>query len=387
MKILLVSWSILPYKGGSSIIVENLARNFGKDELYVFGSRRMQMEDLPARPQNGPEFQYFLSEMSLNGRGQRFFEWFGKARFSGLVKTLTKIIREKKIDYVIGVYPNAPYCRAACLAAKKEGVRFSSYFHNTYVENVAIKNPDAPKIQEEIFKASEYVFVMSKGMEKFYEEKYGLGKFVPLVHTFNEYPDQSIKTGIPGAGKKQYKLVAIGNFNESNLDATRRLVNAIKDNDKYSLSLFTHVPPLLLRNRGVDTNAIIYEGYINPDDVHKRLQEYDIFVLTHGFAGGYGEVEYKTIFPTRTIPFLLAGKPIFAHSPSFSFLNDFLKENGCAEIVETQSEADIIQGLDKIADDEAYQNQLISAGEKTAELFYGPKVVEFLKETLQLSKV
>ena len=38
MKILLVSWSILPYAGGSSIIVENLAKNFRKEELIVLGS-------------------------------------------------------------------------------------------------------------------------------------------------------------------------------------------------------------------------------------------------------------------------------------------------------------------------------------------------------------
>ena len=37
MKILMVSWSILPRAGGSSVIVESLAQNFKRDELIVLG--------------------------------------------------------------------------------------------------------------------------------------------------------------------------------------------------------------------------------------------------------------------------------------------------------------------------------------------------------------
>ena len=222
---------------------------------------------------------------------------------------------------------------------------------------------------------------MSKGMQLFYSEKYAKyrDKFIPLVHTFNEFPGQAQFTGIPGYGKAHYKLVAIGNFNESNIEATKRIVNVLGKDDRFSLSFYTHVPTLLLHKRGINTGLIEHKGFVTPDQVFNVLQDYDICVLTHGFTGGYGEVEYKTIFPTRTIPLLLSGKPIIVHSPPGAFLTDFIKEHQCAELVDEASEPAIVNGLEKIINDESYQQQLVTNARKTAEIFYGPNVIKYLK--------
>jgi len=387
MKILLVSWSILPSKGGSSIIVENLARNFKKDELVILGGKKLFQNTTNKRKLEGPSFFYFFSEIDVMGRGLRFFEWFKQLRFKTLVRYIKTIILELKIDYVVGVYPDAIYCHAACIAAKELGLPFSAYFHNTYVENLAISNNKAIPIQQEIFEYAQYVFVMSDGMKNFYEKHYEYNKFVSLVHTFNAYPNVKKLTGIPGVDKSTYKLVAIGNFNESNIEATRRFIDAIKQNTKYSLSIYTHVPKILLKQRGIDIEAIDYKGFVSPDQVHEVLQEYDICVLTHGFTGGYGEVEYQTIFPTRTIPLLLSGKPIIAHSPVGSFLNDFIHKNRCADLVDRPDKNAILASLEKISSDVNYQEQLVAASKKTAELFYGPKVVKEWKAILAQNNV
>lgn len=382
MKILLVSWSILPQSGGTSVIVENLAKNFSKDEMVVLGSKTMFQNNDIKRGAAQSEFRYFFTEMYLFGRGYRYFTWFRKWRYQPLVRHIEQVIQTEKIDHVIGVYPNPFYCLAACQAAKNLGVPFSSYFHNTYVENVAITDPKAESIQAEIFDYSKHIFVMSKGMERFYARKYQLDKFIPLVHTFDQFPDESKLTGIPKGEKEHYKLVAIGNFNESNLDASKRLLSAIKNNPKFSLSVYTHVPKLLLQQRGLDTSLFEHKGSVAPEQIHEELQKYDICVLTHGFTGGYGEVEYKTIFPTRTIPFLLSGKPIFAHSPKGSFLNDFIKENNCAELVDVTDESEIIKKLEQLCFDESRQKELVASAKKTSQMFYGKNVAHFLKEKL-----
>lgn len=382
MKILLVSWSILPQSGGTSVIVENLAKNFSKDEMIVLGAKTMFQKNDVQRNAQQSQFRYFFSEMYLFGRGYRYFIWFRKWRFQPLVRHIKKLIVEEGIDHVIGVYPNPFYCLAACQAAKALNIPFSSYFHNTYTENVAITDPKATEIQAEIFDYSSNIFVMSKGMQRYYEKKYRLDKFIPLVHTFATYPDKNKLTGIPKTGKKHYKLVAIGNFNESNLDATKRLLNAIKDNPKYSLSVYTHVPKMLLQQRGLDTSLFEHKGSVAPEEIQAALQDYDICVLTHGFTGGYGEVEYQTIFPTRTIPFLLSGKPIFAHSPQGSFLNDFIEENKCAALVEEANEETIVKALDNLCANTDLQQSLVDAAQKTSNQFYGVNVADFLKEKL-----
>lgn len=382
MKILLVSWSILPQSGGTSVIVENLAKNFSKDEMIVLGAKTMFQKNDVHRNTDQAEFRYFFSEMYLFGRGYRYFIWFRKWRYRPLVNYIKKTIIEEKIDHVIGVYPNPFYCLAACQAAKDLNIPYSSYFHNTYTDNIAIVAPEAEAIQAEIFDYSTHIFVMSKGMERFYQQKYQLNKFIPLVHTFEKYPDKNKLTGIPKAYKKHYKLVAIGNFNESNLDATKRFLTAIKDDERFSLSVYTHVPKILLQKRGLDTSLFDYKGSVKPEEIHSILQDYDICVLTHGFTGGYGEIEYQTIFPTRTIPFLLSGKPILAHSPKGSFLNDFIHENKCAALVDEANEQAIINTLEHLCSNESYQAKLVAAAQKTSEQFYGPNVAKFLKQTL-----
>lgn len=350
--------------------------------MIVLGATEFfQNNDLGRNP-NQPEFRYFFSEITFFGRGNRFFNWFRKLRFGALVRKIEKIIKTEKITHVVGVYPNEEYCLAASRAARNAGVSFSSYFHNTYVENVAITDPKAGEIQSEIFESSDHVFVMSNGMKRFYEKKYQLKKFIPLVHTFDEYPVANSLTGIPGKGKKEYKLVAIGNFNESNLDATRRLLRAIKNEPKFSFHVYTHVPELLLRQRGLDTSQINHHGSVSPEQIHEELQKYDLCVLTHGFTGGYGEVEYQTIFPTRTIPFLLSGKPIFAHSPKGSFLNDFIKDNQCAVLADEENENDILKKLNQLCDDENRQEELVAFAKKASDQFYGRNVAEELKQRL-----
>lgn len=374
MRILLVSQSVLPYKGGSSVIVENLAKNFSEEELIVLGAR-----GLVHKRQNKSKFHYFFSELSIFGRGARFFNWFRRLRFEPLKRKIKALVKNEKIDYILAVFPNSFYCLAACQVAHEMGIDFSSYFHNTYVENTANQEKNAIAIQQEIFEASEFVFVMSKGMQKYYEEKYQQANFVPLVHTYHSLPDLDTSEW---KEKRMYKLVAIGNFNESNIDATKRFIEAISSDDRFDLSLYTHVPKVLLQQRGIDTSAVDYKGFIDPEYVQEALAQYDICVLTHGFTGGYGEIEYRTIFPTRTIPFLLSGKPIIAHSPPKSFLSEFIKEHECAALVEEPEKLKIIETLEKIIDNQNFRNHIIEGAKNTREMFYGPKVAEFLKKQL-----
>ncbi|MFK8006494.1 MAG: glycosyltransferase family 4 protein [Saprospiraceae bacterium] len=380
MKILLVSWSILPRSGGSSVVIENLAKNFQADEMIVLGGRNFFTKKVN-RPIGSAEFRYFFSELDFFGRGARFFNWFRKWRKGALIEKIKTIILQDKITHVIGVFPNEYYCHAACLAAQEMKISFSSYFHNTYFDNTAITDPNAKLIQTEIFKKSENIFVMSKGMQRFYEKKYQLNKFIPLVHTFNDFPKINNPESLP-LKKEHYKLVAIGNFNESNMEATIRFVEAIKDNPKFTLSLYTPVPPMFLRKRGLDLTSVDYKGYVKSHELQTTLQTYDMMILTHGFEGKYGEIEYQTIFPTRIIQFLLAGKPIFVHSPKGSFLNEFVEANQCAALVDVPNKKMIVAGLESIANDLEYQKELVRASRKTVRQFHSPHVVQTMKENL-----
>ncbi|MCB0641118.1 MAG: glycosyltransferase, partial [Phaeodactylibacter sp.] len=339
MKILFVSFSILPNRGAAAHVTESLANNFTKEEMAVVGEQLM-FEGRIKRSGNIPNYYYLRSNISYRGKGKRFFLALRWMLFPIVLWRMNRILKKENCDYVLGTFPDNYYLYAAYLVAKRNKVGFSSYFHNTYLENRpagTIHHRFAKRVQDQVFDYSDYIFVMSEGMQGYYEERYpGIRKFVPLIHTFEEYPERTKPVDFD-TQKEKYDLVLMGNFNESNVEATSRLVDALKGNPRVNIKMFTHVEKPLLRMRGIDADAIDYRGYVAEEDFYKELMDNDICVLTHGFTGGYSEAEYKTIFPTRTIPFLISGLPILAHSPSHAFLTRFLKKYDCAEVVDEAS--------------------------------------------------
>lgn len=382
-KVLVVSSSLFPKRSGSAIVMENLLCHFTCDEAAVVGElpplgRRLR------RKQNTPERHYFRSRFTMFGRGARFFTPLRWRLLPLLVNRLCKIARQQGCDSILGVYPEEMYCLASCLAAERLDLPFYPYFHNTYADNQAIRSKRKHERQERILRQAQCVFVMSEGMREHFVDSIGdahPGKeIVSLVHTFNEYPSEA---GEYHLRTDRTRVALYGNFNESNLDATRRFCQAALGVSNVELTMHTDVPTILLRQRGLPMDRIRKKaplGDLSMQELMNRLRDYDVLALTHGFEGGLGDVEYRTIFPTRTIPMLLAGRPLFVHSPPQSFLTEFAIKNriGCVSTttatnrVQTQFEEFITSGA-------AIQESIRSA-RKAGDQFFGPDVATKLKK-------
>lgn len=382
LRLLVVSSCVFPQRGGSAVIMENLARQFDHCEMTVIGELGLLRKPYRSRPDGGPEFHYFRSGLSLFGRGARFFS---KIRWQGLpllVRSICKLAKQQNSTHIMGVYPDELYCYAAYQAAIKLDLPFSTYFHNTYLDNAAINRTRASRIQHLLFERSCCVFVMSDGMKSFFDSEYTLKKCVPLVHTFEKFPAFRPAAECHASPEGKTRLVLFGNFNESNIEATTRFIAAVQDDSSYEISLYTHVPTMLLQKRGIPVGRIRRMGYVPESKLIDELQQYDVLVLTHGFKGGYGEIEYRTIFPTRTIPMLLAQKPIFLHSPPHAFLTSFFHRYGCGAIVDEASPAKICEALQQIRTQEPYRDRIVANAQNAAKQFHGPKVAETLRTHL-----
>lgn len=385
MKILFVSFGILPNRGAAAFVTESLCNNFTPEEMAVVGEQIL-FEGRIERPEGAPNYYYLRTNFSWRGKGKRFFVPLRWMLFPYLLWKMNRIVRRERCDYVIGTFPDNYYLYGAYLVAKRNGLGFSSYFHNTYLENRPTHTYAfrfASRIQPKIFDYSDYIFVMSEGMQGYYEERYPelQGKFVPLIHTFEEWPEAPERDF--AEKKERYDLLLMGNFNNSNVEATARFVEALKGEGRYNIKMFTHVLKPQLKMRGIDADAIDYRGFVKQEDFYKELMDNDVCVLTHGFTGGYSQAEYETIFPTRTIPFLISGRPIFAHSPKNSFLTKFLKKYDCAEVVDEPSPEEVRRCMRALIDDPERRRQLVENARRVAERFYGPNVARFLKDQLE----
>ena len=381
MKILLVSHGILPIKGGASVVTESLAANFSKEEMAVVGNKGLLGKTIE-RLGDVPNFYYINGELNLGGRGRRFFKFFMWFLLPWVVWRMAQVLKKERCNYILGTYPTIHFLVAACLVAKWTRTGFSCYLHNTYLENrtTGISGWFASKVQPWLFEASDFIFVMSEGMAGYYRKQYKSGKFVPILHTFNEFPPEKAAAFDPQ--KEVFQVALIGNFNQSNIDATGRLIRALKNDPRFNLRFYTPVPKVLLKNRGLDVSAIDYQGYVPDEEFQAAIQSNDIVFLTHGFTGGLTEIEYQTIFPTRTIPLLLSGSPLVAHSPPGAFITNFLKKHDCALVIDEASEERIAEAMHQLIEDPNLVDKLIRNAKKTVRMFHGKEVARNLKEQL-----
>ncbi len=383
-KVLYVSRYFEPNKGGSVSINENLTNHFSSDELCVLTSKSPFSIFNSNKSKSEHKRYYTIGEFNIKGKGDRFFVQLLYLFYPFVLLHMLYVIRKEKINIVVATFPDIFLCRIAYLLAKWCNIPFYTYFHNTYLENRprGSMNYFAKKWQPKLFSASKKIFVMSEGMSTYYDEKYGDLNFIPLPHSHSYSFDENFLK--PISNKQEIRIVMIGNFNHSNIDATKRCINTFSKINGVNISfdLYTHVPEILLRNRGVDTKLINIKGYINEDELVDVLQKYDIALLTHGFEGGYSEVEYKTIFPTRTIPLLASGIPIFLHSPKNSFLTSFVENHGCAYVNSSCDKVKLEKDFIEFISNQEKQLQLIKGAYNTLKVFDGKKIAETLKSEL-----
>jgi glycosyltransferase involved in cell wall biosynthesis len=376
-KVLLVSWGLSPWRAGSAVVVENLAAQFRADEMVLAGQRPVDWKPSLSRP-TGPRTYHISREWTWPRRGRRFVHWVRWLLLPVVVWRLVRVIRRERCDTVLAVFPNEFYLLAAYLAAKATKTRFLPYYHNTYLENRrGLARWFATWLQARTFLA-DTVFVMSAGMRDFYEQRYPGTRFVPLVHAFNE----EVHEAPPATLHSPLRLVYLGHLNESNLDASLRFAELIRSRPECTLTIYSASPTWYLEKVGVAGPRIRFAG-VSGDRITTELQDYDIFLLPHGFHGPLSDVEYATIFPTRTIPYLLAGRPILAHSPKDAFLTKWLREHQCAEIVDEPSVEKLSNALDRLVSNRFRREELVRNGYRAVRQFHAPIVVQILRDVIQ----
>ena len=149
-------------------------------------------------------------------------------------------------------------------------------------------------------------------------------------------------------------------------------------NPSYELHIYSGNPDYV-ESLGIKGANVFSHAFLPVDEFTARLQNYDIMLLPHGIDGLRSEFEFKTIFPTRTIPLLSSGKPILAHSPKNSFLTEFLVEHKCAERVTEKSERLLELAIDNIINSFDKRKSLVKHALETAEIFELTNVVQKIK--------
>ncbi len=377
-KLLLLSICAPPYPIAVAYVEDNLSQQFTPDEM-VWVSPSNPGTPTYRRDPAFPPIEYVGCEWTWPKRGKRFVHWVRWFLLPRLVARIKRIAVDQSCDSLMVVFPDEYFLTAGYLAAKSLGLKFYPHFHNTYLDNrTGLARRFAQWLQPRVFAQADVVFTMSDGMKQVWNARYPGVHFEPLVHTFNG--DIPSFQPLPPL-HEPLRLAYMGNLNDSNLDAMRRLAHVIDQSPNYLLTIYSGTPQSAYANNGIAGQRIVHER-ASDEELRAKLQSNDILLLPHGLVGGLSQMEYDTIFPTRTIPYLTSVRPMLAHSPPDCFLTRWLRQHDCAEIVEIGDVAEIIRAIERLRHDPARREQLVRNALRASEMFHAPTVVANLKRIM-----
>ena len=377
-RVLFVSWGLPPSVTGSSVIAENLSHQFNPAEMVLAGQAWSGVDSYRRDP-NLPRIQLLDKEWTWPKRGRRYVHWARWLTLPRIASRLARIARDERCEAIIGVFPSEFYLYAAFLAAKRLKLPLYPYFHNTYRESrTGIAQRFAEWLEPRVFRSARAVFVMSEGMQTHYQPLYPGVRFEPLVHSFSEPLPDFAPAPEPGS---PVRLAFMGNLNESNVDATRRLADLVNQRDDCLMTTYSGTPDWFFAKVGASGPRITHTR-VAYEQVTSALQSHDILLLPHGFQGATSQLEYDTIFPTRTISYLISNRPILAHAPPDCFLTRWLRKHDCAEIVDVRDTAQVAAALDRLRNDSRRREQLVRNALQAARQFHGPVVAARLRQVM-----
>ena len=375
-RILLLSWTIPPETSGSAVVVGNLAKQFSRAEMVVAGERAWGRPAVAWRHE-WAQPAYVTAGWPPGLRGGRWWRWL---QFPLLVARCLYLVRKHRCTSVVVVFPSEAFLLAGYLTARWTGARLVPYFHNTYVENrTGLSLRFARWLQRRVFASAAHVFVISEGMVDLYRERYPGLACSALPHSFNE--DLPVFTPPPGPGTPLHFVIS-GTVNESCREAVVRVCAAIAQVPDAALTILSGTSEAHLRQAGILRDGV-RRATVSRDEVIARLGQADIVVLAHGFHGGLSADEYRTIFPTKTVEYLICGRPILAHAPAGCDLTRFLLEHDCALVVTDPSTQALLDAIARLRSDATLRSRLVRNALEAARAFRAPRVAAILRTTLQ----
>jgi len=379
-RMLMTSYVVSPEISADAFVVNGLLSQFDPSEVIVAAERWPANTRDQTHLAAGHRVCFVTTKWKWPKRGQRFVHWIRWALLPRTVYRLTGIARRERCQIVFANFPDAHLLMASYLLARLLRLEFFAFFHNTYRENRrGVGYWFASWLQRRVFSRAGAIFVMSEGMKKELTRLYPQVEFHPLVHTFDG--DVPSFEPLPAIDRMRIRLGYMGSVSEANLDALRRICAMVNSVSDFTLNFYSPAASWHLHKEGLVGERIRHEKPTDSELID-ALRQNDILVLPHGLSGGLAPIEYQTIFPTRTIPYLLSGRPIVAHSAKGSFLSRWLKEHDCAEVVEDPDHETLRAVIYQLCDDPARREQLVRNALAAAEKFRAKSVVAKMKRII-----
>jgi len=373
--VLVATYTYPPAPNAVSVVMHNLLCRFDPTGYSVVTAKTADTVQSASR--TDARVYRVLSNIGFSQRlNQVWMEW----QMAGAVSRLVRLIEQNGARVLVGVYPNYHFLRITCDAAKRAGIPWIAYLHDTVAEGLKHTRlaERAAQLQEQVFQEASCLFVMSRGMADLYRRKYNL-ETRPLEHSYPE-PIPEIPPEEPPLRQGFWS----GSVYVINQHAVARVVEALGRLDCRCQLTSTDTMSDLKR-LGVKTDHLKVDFYPKRSDYLRVLQKQGLLILALDGPdeSRAHEDELSTIFPTKTPEYLAAGRPIIVHCPEHYFLARFFREHRCGLVVSERSVDALTEACRRLLGNSAEVAEMTRNALKAARLFAAERVASVFQEEVQ----
>ena len=347
---------------------------FSEDEMIFLSEKNNHITETNSRI-------HYINSSPINlKRGRRFIRWQRWFLLALLVNKIIALVKEENCNSIMCVFPDEFHLIAVTLAAKKLTIPIYPYFHNLYYENKqGFSATIAKLVQKKLFAQAPWVYLISDGLLNELSPLYPKIDFRILTHA--TIIDE-IKINHNKSVKQKIQVTFLGHINNSNIDAMSFMLNTLEQRDDVVINLITPTSKHILNKAKLLKNNVTIHSNYSDEEVNQKLRTSNLLLLPHGFTGALSDGEYRSIFPTKTIQYLLSGSPILALLPHNCYLQDFLSKNQCAFCVTNKNKQEIFSVLSHVKNHSKEIERITNNSRKTAQIFSENKVLGKLKNQI-----
>jgi glycosyltransferase involved in cell wall biosynthesis len=363
-----VSAKFAPQVSGTTILLANL--------LSAYTSRVNVVTGYGGYTRSDPSFQppCSIRRLPLARPSARLYGYLRRQHPEITRRILQPLItaklRDLRTDVVMATLPDDVYLVASFLTARALRLPFYVHMHDLWAENVSPSSSlgrFAQRWEGTILKGAARVLCMTEAMQKHYQAKYGIGSDL-LPHCIAERDYLTAPSEIRPPRMQKLTVLFVGTVSPSmNLDALKVLASASELLPAESELIFcTPTNPELLKHLGISSGRLSVR-YVSRAEVQQLQSGAHVLAapLSHKNCS---IAEVRTVFSTKLLEYLIAGRPILVFAPEGSYHAESARNNGWAYVVTEDSPRALAAGLLKVATDEELAAQLVRGALQEARL-------------------
>jgi glycosyltransferase involved in cell wall biosynthesis len=283
-------------------------------------------------------------------------------------RAIQRQMRELKTAVVFGAFPDGVYLVATFLAAQQLRLPFYAHMHDLWLENTQRGTTQARLAafwEPRILCHATRVFCMTEAMQKHYEKKYGIQTEL-LPHCIADRDLDNAPTAIRPPRRKRPTVLFVGTVsNAMNLDALKVLADAseLLPQD-YTLLFCTSSSPEDLAFLGIRSSRL-HVQYVSRQEVQCLQGEVDVLVAPLSHKNGSSD-EVRTVFSTKLLEYLIAGRPIVVFAPADSYHAISAQKEGWGHVVTEDSPQALASAIQQVAMNTTLAASLVQGALRTA---------------------